>query len=101
MSFETLIPIIPPGSIILELNWSGEIINSWHSNSKTHRTYSEGQIIVSLIDYLKKILNKSNTFILFLQNGYMYLASPYNDYLGRIKMPNSIHFVKQPMLTLG
>ncbi len=48
MSLETALPIMPPGSIILEVNWNGEILNSWHSNLFTLRTFSEAQIIVSL-----------------------------------------------------
>ncbi len=48
MSFEMALPIMPPGSIILEVNWKGEILNSWHSNLFTLRAFSEAQIIVSL-----------------------------------------------------
>ncbi|XP_057375784.1 adipocyte plasma membrane-associated protein Hemomucin-like [Daphnia carinata] len=79
MNFETLLPVLPPYSVILEVDWNGKIINSWHSNLSDVRFFSDAKII----------------------NGYMYLGSPYNDYIGRIKMPDSIHFVKQPVFSLG
>ena len=48
MNFETLLPILPPYSIIIEVDWNGKILNSWHSNSKDVRFFSDAKIIVSI-----------------------------------------------------
>ena len=39
-------PPFPIGCIILEVNWNGEIINSWHSNSTDIQFISEAIIVV-------------------------------------------------------
>ena len=48
MNFETLLPVLPPYSIIIEVDWDGKILNSWHSNSKDVRFFSDAKIIVSI-----------------------------------------------------
>ena len=48
MNFETLLPVLPPYSIIMEVDWNGKILNSWHSNSKDVRFFSDAKIIVSI-----------------------------------------------------
>ncbi len=48
MNFETLLPFLPPYSIIIEVDWNGKILNSWHSNSKDVRFFSDAKIIVSI-----------------------------------------------------
>lgn len=48
MSFELLLPTLPPYAIILEVDWSGKIVKSWHSNSPDHRFFSDAKIIVSV-----------------------------------------------------
>jgi hypothetical protein len=48
MNFETMLPVLPPYSIIIEVDWNGKILNSWHSNSKDVRFFSDAKIIVSI-----------------------------------------------------
>ncbi len=47
MTSFSLGPSFPTGSIILEVNWNGEILNSWHSNSSDMQMISEAIIVVS------------------------------------------------------
>ncbi|XP_046452409.1 adipocyte plasma membrane-associated protein-like [Daphnia pulex] len=72
MSLNLLVPVLPPYSIIVEADWEGKIVNSWHSNSADQRLFSDAKIV----------------------NGYMYLGSPFNDFLARIKMPSSTQITK-------
>ena len=48
MSFELLLPAIPPYSIIMEVDWNGKILNSWHSNSPSLKSFSDAKVIVSV-----------------------------------------------------
>jgi len=77
MSFESVLPFVPSYAVVMEIDWQGKILDSWHSNQPDLRFYSEAKII----------------------NGYMYLASPYNDYLGRVRM-NS-YYLDEPILSVG
>ena len=47
MSFELLLPALPKYSVIVEVDWNGKIVNSWHSNSPDARFFSDAKIIVS------------------------------------------------------
>jgi len=77
MSFESILPFIAPYSIILEVDWQGKILESWHSNQAEFSLFSEAKVI----------------------NGYMYLSSPYNDYIGRVKMHP--HYLNEPFMSVG
>lgn len=48
MSFELMLPTLPKYSIIIEVDWAGKILNSWHSNSADFRFFSDAKIIVSI-----------------------------------------------------
>lgn len=76
MSFESILPMIPKYGMVVEVDWQGNILNSWHSNTPGLSLYSEAKII----------------------NGYMYLASPYNDYIGRVKL-NS-YYLDEPIFSV-
>ena len=47
-SLKPVIALLPPGGIVLEVNWSGEILQSWHSNLPG-RFISEARIFVSWV----------------------------------------------------
>jgi len=47
MSFESVIPLMAPYSVILEVDWHGKILESWHSNRADFSLFSEAKIIVS------------------------------------------------------
>ena len=75
MNFETLLPVMPPYNIILEVDWEGKIINSWHSNSRELKFFCEAKVIVSCsIFFLCFFLyclcyqNNSYFFLFFLLN---------------------------------
>lgn len=48
MNFETLLPVMPPYSMIIEVDWNGKIVNSWHSNLSDVRFFSDAKIIVCI-----------------------------------------------------
>ncbi len=48
VNFELLLSILPKYAIILEVDWNGKIINSWHSNSPDMCFISEAKVIVSI-----------------------------------------------------
>lgn len=49
MNFETLLPVLPPYAIVIEVDWNGKIVNSWHSNSPDVRFFSDAKVIVSIL----------------------------------------------------
>jgi hypothetical protein len=49
MSLNLLVPVLPPYSIIVEADWEGKIVNSWHSNSADQRLFSDAKIVVSIL----------------------------------------------------
>jgi hypothetical protein len=49
MSLSLLVPVLPPYSIIVEADWEGKIVNSWHSNSADKRLFSDAKIVVSIL----------------------------------------------------
>ena len=51
MSFELISPILPQYSLIIEVDWRGKIVNSWHSNLPDFRFLSDAKIIVSISYY--------------------------------------------------
>jgi len=77
MSFESILPMMPRYSIVLEVDWQGKILESWHTNRTDFSRFSEAKII----------------------NGYMYLSSPYNDFLGRVRMDSD--YLNEPIMSLG
>jgi hypothetical protein len=52
LNLATLSPFAPPYSIVLELDWNGQIIRSWHSNQRDIAGFSEAKIIVSCVFFL-------------------------------------------------
>jgi hypothetical protein len=65
MNFETMLPVLPPYSIIIEVDWNGKILNSWHSNSKDVRFFSDAKIIVS-ISIISVCLTVNNHLAFFI-----------------------------------
>ena len=49
MSFESVLPFVPSYAVVMEIDWQGKILDSWHSNQPDLRFYSEAKIIVSQI----------------------------------------------------
>ena len=86
--------------MVLEVDLQGKVLQSWHSHKTEFSGYSEAQIMV----IIRKLgddqnVKKKLTLLLCFQNGYMYLASPFNDYLGRLKMYDYKE-PEEPLLTL-
>lgn len=52
MSLELILPTLPEYAMILEVDWSGNIVHSWHSNSADLRFFSDAKIIVSILEKL-------------------------------------------------
>lgn len=50
MSLELILPTLPEYAMILEVDWSGNIVHSWHSNSADLRFFSDAKIIVSILE---------------------------------------------------
>ena len=48
MSFESILPMMPRYSIVLEVDWQGKILESWHTNRTDFSRFSEAKIIVSI-----------------------------------------------------
>ena len=61
---ETLLWISPVKTTLLEFNWSGDVVRSYHGSDGSFPHLSD----------------------VFIHNGYLYMGSPYNNFLGRIPL---------------